>query len=568
MDVAQYRIQIDWQNDGAFDSDADDVTASVMSCVFSSGSTSGRPTPDPAGSCTLRLDNSDGRYTRQNPDSPLAGLLNPGVRLRVSMLDPDGETWRVRWTGRVQSIGTDPGNVRGFQIAEVTATGALSRLAAMQAEMPMQTAITTGDAAAALLAASGVAASDFQCDDGLTTMSLYYATAGTGLLSALRQLEAQELGRVMESPDGRVLFRERGWMDTQEVKVTFGAGGLNLWDARLTEPADSVSNRVTVPVRVYGKTDVDAILALVTDIQNQQGGPAIELPPGGLVEVRINVPGEHAAGIYAGVVAWGMTEYEANTHSDRSGADVTSQISATYADAAGSRTVTFLNTSSTATAYIVFLRQRGQALKPEDYVDVSSEDANASDSVQRYGRREYPYAPQWESDSAAAKQLADYLLAEHREPLTRVQITIRANYDTAHMQAAANLNVGDRVAVSDADGGCGLYVDSEFVIDATRHSIDPGGMHTMTIWATAPPASDLAAYESSYAPPVQPPDDSLFTPPEKQTVRRAWETWLAEKPVLTERAETDTSELVLYAYDSYVVAFQALFTYLDGQEVD
>lgn len=109
-------IEIDWNRDGTYD----DVTSRAIAVDWFLGFR--QPYQDSADNSRLNLvlDNSDKRFSPENPASPLAGDLAPFRPVRIQ--SDDGVTVRTHWVGWVESIQPDV-NQHGKRQVTITASG-------------------------------------------------------------------------------------------------------------------------------------------------------------------------------------------------------------------------------------------------------------------------------------------------------------------------------------------------------------------------------------------------------------------------------------------------------------
>ncbi len=97
---------------------------------------------------TLVLDNSDRRFSPENPSSPLAGKLAPFKPVRVQ--SDDGNTPRTHWVGWIESIHPQV-NVYGERTVEITAAGPMQFFKAAETALELQENLRTDEIIAALI---------------------------------------------------------------------------------------------------------------------------------------------------------------------------------------------------------------------------------------------------------------------------------------------------------------------------------------------------------------------------------------------------------------------------------
>jgi hypothetical protein len=123
----RYQVFVDWENDGAFGSDIDNITSDVYAMQWSYGrdyasQLSGKST---AGSCKLYLRNTTGKYNSFKTTSPLYGNLVPGRKIVIIMHTSDVST--QMFGGFVDTIESSP-SIHGAHSAVLTGLGPISQI--------------------------------------------------------------------------------------------------------------------------------------------------------------------------------------------------------------------------------------------------------------------------------------------------------------------------------------------------------------------------------------------------------------------------------------------------------
>jgi len=154
--TATYVVEADWGRTGLYDHAESDITADVLELSLERGRDYASLIlgQSVAGRALIDVKNQSGKYSRSNSAGDLAGLLEPGVPVRVRASSPSASTL---WTGYLSSIepagAMTPGAVRK---ARLKCTGPLARLRALgSVYVAPQTNITTGAAIALVLDAAG-----------------------------------------------------------------------------------------------------------------------------------------------------------------------------------------------------------------------------------------------------------------------------------------------------------------------------------------------------------------------------------------------------------------------------
>ncbi len=163
MATANYRVLVDWNNDGDFADAYDDITADVIELSYSRGRDQnsqlvGRSI---AGVLTVRLRNRDGKYNSFKATSPIYGSILPNRKVRLETDDDFPYTFPVvfagtaLWSGFLDSIEPLPRADRQHE-AVLRAVGPLSILRnTIMSSIPPQTSIRTDTAIGLILDAAG-----------------------------------------------------------------------------------------------------------------------------------------------------------------------------------------------------------------------------------------------------------------------------------------------------------------------------------------------------------------------------------------------------------------------------
>ena len=196
MPRADYRLQIDFDNDGSFGHAQSDVSADLLpGLVARRGRNYGNMVygRSVAGSLTVNLRNDTDKYNRFNPNSPLHNLLVPQLLVRLSMR-PDGATdYTSLWTGyldRIERIERRSGNNE----ARLSALGIIVELSQREVSVAIQENVSTADAADLILDAAGITSAQRGTIDGNISMARWWSRDQRAI-EALREVEGDR-GRI------------------------------------------------------------------------------------------------------------------------------------------------------------------------------------------------------------------------------------------------------------------------------------------------------------------------------------------------------------------------------------
>jgi hypothetical protein len=500
--VAILHYHVDWNNSGQFDHACSDITAYVLPASFRFGRSAAHEY-DSAGVASLTLDNSSSIFSSFNSLSPLYGKILPNIRVRITMTVGGATT--TMFQGFLESITPTVGVRVAVSTAELVAYGVLSQFNEGEVSVPLQENIDTGSALSALLDHDGYSATERLIDAGLTTISKWWVRPGSQRLQAIRELQSAEFGRIREGKNGHLCFENRAHIFTaphDAPQATYGTGSLRIWNLRQENPLLGVFNKVSSRIHTFNVSE-DIILVVLADVPNNQGGTPPVVPGNGTLEIDIDYPTASSLGNYIAVDSWSTVDYEANTLADRTGADITADVSAVKTYLGSRQTIVFTNHNSSS-AHLVVLRAHGIAIVEGDPIPVNSEDAG---SQAKYRKREYPYPSEWLTYLPDGKTYCDYIVSVFKDPRPRLVFDVKGDYDTNHLNEVRQRDIGDRIRVVASLADFGLAIDAEFIIDSLAYSVDTAGLITMTVTCTQAPAAQLGPLATPYAPKTIPEPD-------------------------------------------------------------
>jgi hypothetical protein len=168
--------------------------------------------------------------------------------------------------------------------------------------------------------------------------------------------------------------------------------------------------------------------------------------------------GERISGIEQVTPLVSTTDYLANANEDGSGADLTSNISI-VTDAGGNAAECAITNNGGTLAYITKLQIRGKGVYRYDPMEYEAID---TDSQTLYGDRVLPYDMAYEDDVTVAKDIADVILADHKDPR---QIVTGLRYNPLFTdQGAADfvaVEIGSRIAINDIQAN----IDGDYFVN-------------------------------------------------------------------------------------------------------
>ena len=480
--TALFAVEADWDEDDTFGHAEADITGDIVEMRFAYGRDSssqllGRST---AGRAMFRVRNRHGKWSRSNMASPLAGVLEVGVpvRIRTTALFAFVTPVRTLWRGYLTNIGTESEiTPSGDRLLTLTAAGPIWRLRRSNPiSVQAQTDIPIGEALGIVLDVNDWPASLRDIDTGQTVLPRWFIETEDSL-SAIRDLEETERGFFLETHDGKLAFEDRHhrlssaglssaatFSDAQSAPLPYE--GITTWDID-----DEIYNDISLPVR-YFADQPEAVLW-------QFGGGNPELLPGQTLVLRATYPNSGTP----------QGRYVKSWVSPVVGTDVL-QIGGDNADVslavgAGSRSLRMDITNSGPTAMIFTqIRARGVAVTESDTTDVISFDQASQDA---FGPRALDLPGAWHQDFGLAQDIADYLVSRYKLPLQPVPIVLRlrGNRSPALLTQVLQRKVSDRITVdasNTVDAGANLGIGGEYFIERVEHTIKIGGAYTVRWW--------------------------------------------------------------------------------------
>ena len=466
--IAEYTLEVDWDNDGSYANANADVWGRVIEGTFRcrrgrnfASQRSGRSV---AGSLEVQLDNRDGLLDPDNTPGPLNGLLSGGRRVRWRMNDGNG-ILETQWTGWLRTIEQmDQGT--GLDRIRLRALGVISRLNPPrigQQQQPVvvgqQTNINVQVAARLIFDPDGSIGSADAVVDGVDYRASYIRGtremarwwAARPRLVELRDLEQTEGGFLLEPKDGFIGmeatdYRQRiaaqvsqaTFVDTNPTadQIPAIANGI-----KPDHPYEDLANVITSQVRTYGIGAEEVLWSV----------DAFPIAGSSDFTIVIRYPHEDAAFNRVAVSSW--TALTAGTDYDAQAG-----VTLTLTTDGNNATIRIQNTNLTATTMDIQLR--GAPIVRNQAVEIITPD---QDSIDEVGQPiPYPFATPWLSSPVTVKILHDILLRLYSSPAERLTLTWEVESDRAK---AASLDLSDRVEVMRRNEA------TEYFIESIRHRV-------------------------------------------------------------------------------------------------
>jgi hypothetical protein len=430
------------------------------------------PTDRVAGTGTLSLvldnsaGNSGGLLGYYSPDNAnLRSGFGVGTRIRVTMTD-SLSTLYYRFHGRIIAIDPEAGQYKGRGVSiqavdymDHMANTNLERLAVQIAERPDEV-ITT------IVSSLPIAPLSTNYATGLETLA--YALhvdrdEKTTAMNAAQKTMQSDLGYLFVSGDtltGEVLSYQNRY--TRIFNTTVGATlSDTMTGLSVRRRSDRIYNDVRVsthPVRI----DAAATTVLATAQQEFNVGAGQTIT----ITLRYRDPsgGSNRVSGTAMVSPVDGTDYEFTATAASGSNDLTGQVTNTAYFGSNSAEMAITNNAA-VTAYsggAEIYQVRGKGIYPYDPVESISQDAT---SQATYGTRTLNFNMPYQSNINTGIAFSAELLRRYKDPTSDVEaVTFVANRSTAFFDYAVQLDIGDRVSITETVTG----ISSEFFINAVE----------------------------------------------------------------------------------------------------
>ena len=288
-----------------------------------------------------------------------------------------------------------------------------------------------------------------------------------------------------EKPNGDVRFEDRHARlksphTVSQATFSDAVGAtLGYMDPQQLDPLPNIFNRFPIDIVTY---TVGALATLWTHPETGASSPT--LAPGETKTFTACYPTPAAATDAVAVDAWttpaSSTDYTANSASDGSGTDLTSDIGVVVTKTAQTMEMQLTNNGSTF-AFVTLLKARGTPVTRNDPVRMLAEDTSSQTT---HGQRTFSPREQFVPDTVEGQDWCEFNLSIYKDPIPIVQIVVEMNRDHSHLVKVLSRDVSDRITLV-ATGGAGLGINEDFFIESVSHVVDDARVHRVT-WRLSP----------------------------------------------------------------------------------
>lgn len=478
-------ILVDWDNDGSYVGAFDNVvgdTAAEPGLTVDTGVDVAQPThPPKIPAADFDLLNSDRTYSGEDPTSPLYQVMLPGRSVRITATRGTALTYRrhvvyrthTRYPGRevypihsgvIDDIAQNPHI--GAQRVSLSTLGAASILRGKRVSVGFQENITTGAAMELLLDIAGWPETDRVLDPGDTTLAFWWVEDEDAWDACMTLVKSEGPCQFYEDALGRLHFEARSYrsLNTRStvVQTAFydnpddATANSGLWFTDMAyEPAwSTVVNRATYTISARDSTPSSN--QKIWELGHDFSMGSTDQPV-----VLIARPSDPFRN--------GVTPVLGTDYTTTGGS-----VSVTLSAFSGLvTTITIAVTSGSPT--ISGVTSRGIQLRGEPVDKISDttvvSTTDAAESIMRYGERTLDVGGWHEVDPATARGVSNAWVTRRKAQRPRVTLVLR-NVDEAHLQAMFDLEVSDRVSVTETNTG----LATDFWVEAKNiTAAGPGG---------------------------------------------------------------------------------------------
>ncbi len=474
--LADFSFQIDWDNDGDWDDDSEDVTRRVLrtgSVKVKYGRDQVRAlSPVSPGEANFVLNNRSGDYYPENLYSPLNGFIAPAKPVRIRAFTGAQEYTLFR--GYIDGFDINP--EPDSRSVGVSCIDALYLLREVQVASKTYPSIRSGEAIHAILDLVEWPTNLRDIDVGATTFRWWHAEGDAAAI--VEEIVSNEgpPAFISISPNGEFVFRDRHHRLTR----TESSSSQVIFRDKGTEPLFSSPMSYD-----HGWRDI-------------------------VNTIEVDVPEVSIAGSLSVIWTSGDTAYsvasgrsiEIEAVSENPFIDpVTPELDTDYQAISGTAIISIVEYSATrlklkitasgGAASITKLQVRGYTLGSEEATRRISLSDTAS--VQLYKERPAPSIGTSFATYEDVKAIATVMLAHRAERLPIVTFALKRKDDNVvryvHMLGR---NLSDRVTVVDDETG----LNTDFYIEHIEHEIeDLGRFHTTSFGCEKVPAQVVGAFQ-------------------------------------------------------------------------
>jgi hypothetical protein len=303
-----------------------------------------------------------------------------------------------------------------------------SRLSDMTVPSVMYTNKTTSELLERLAWAAGLVINEYSFESGTLTIPFAWFNEDESIWYWMKKVAEAENGRVFFDREGKLRFWNKNhYAENKDVKYTFTFDS-NISDLKFEVNSDKIVNHVIVKAKPREVQSLQIVWAL-QGYEEIAAGSSIDY------EVSIDDPcttmNEPTAN----------SDYLANSASDGSGDDMTSDIVISDFTVTAQKATMTITNNGAETAYLTLFQVKGT---PATVIHEMEVDVKDTASVQKYKDRSLEIENDYMQDVDDAEALAKRRIIELRNPLDYIEVEVIGNPE---------IKVGDVVRVQDSYTG-------------------------------------------------------------------------------------------------------------------
>jgi len=461
MPKATYKLEIDWDNDGLFANAYSDVTEDLLEIRWDRGRDHilGKAITS---TCSFSLKNTDDKYSPPNAAGPLYNKLKPFRQVKLTATF-QATTYSL-WRGYVISIEPLPKATERRAVFTCADAFCVFRLA--EANTGLLKDLTTGAIIDALLDEISWPAELRAIDTGQDTVPFAWFYR-KNLLASIQEVEESERGFFYINKEGKATFEDRH----HRIKPPHTSSVFTVSDTMVDMVYSLDDSLIYNEIIVASNPRVET-----SEIEIWKREATISVEAGATETIWANFVDpdtgrSEPASVVVTPVAY--TDYEANSKEDGTGDDLTGEITVAFTAFAKSAKIEITNNAS-VTAYVTYFRIRGKLIRTFHKIIRKAEDPSSQSEFQT---RSLDIDLAWQQKPLVAKDYADFLLSQLKQPVGNVKITL-TNSTNELLAAILEREISDRITVNEARTG----LSADYYIGRMIHHVTLGSSFHTCVW--------------------------------------------------------------------------------------
>jgi len=430
----------------------ENITGDVKSASFTRGKSDELGKAE-VGQLSITVNNDSGNYSPSNSGGDYYGYLYPKRTIGIRAYDDD-YNYQLFY-GYVEEIIPHPH--QSEQDAIITATDGLDYLSRHDMATALYKDTKTGAIHDYILTDANWLRLAI-LNDGQDTVPFWY---GHDVKARFAQTEIDDSEQGFSYVDGfgYFNFEDRYYRSSEEGQ---------------TSQATFTNTMLDMTYSLNTKNVYNIIKATITPFELQSEAELWRLEETPSIDIGDTLVwwGDSEYFVDAWVTPASTTDYTANSASDGSGDDMTSDIAITTTKFAKTIKLSIKN-NGTVPVYITLLKARGTWYDDQTKVTRKAEDSTSQDD---YQKRTLNIGGKYLDNTTQAEGLVEVALSKYKEPRGEIGMSIMGSDDT-NLAQILSLEISDRITVVNTE----LGINADYFIDYMEHSISQSGLlHTVS----------------------------------------------------------------------------------------